>query len=651
MAYQFPIYFGKGKQYSLTERSLQHIIDGEFAIRPSRDSAGKKVSEQVLAGGLHTYTSWEAFLALHPGVVHLQEYDTTAHKDWYFARELQNGVIALKIPRCLFTGNAASITMQPDTHYKSGYLWKTLYPTTYSIDDILSAIAQALENIDREDSSFLSHANANGLIFGYARVDQPFEAIRLRLQLHGNEIRSAFPSWNQPMTGNNGKAYSHEHSIAFQIASSTVGHEKFSPPDSAVFSGGKFNLDALVSITPDFLLTRDKPTYGVIQDEWHAARMDELRKVADSCSEGDIEKVIKYLNDYATSKEPCYVQARIYKYYLNELDNSLPLFNAAQLVENICESCWVLSLYDRKQGSMEAIHSIVRFLKMAVVHTGGLDSLQYKRLLGVFLEIAAEHHDIDSVKDVIDALAKSPCRAALYTEFNLNPYVKVNDEDCLCIIGTSGVRIALSSEHLFDFISLNLGENYLFIFDKAKRLAIARGLWQGRNSERLIADSLAFGIGADYDFFIPAKYDPSDMVSGKTSPSETALICIAKDYGRMLIIYRQRVVAEDVNAYVEELDFDDWGSQRFFEITRQKHKRTFIQIMHEQMLQSFIRFGEKQKYEKLRITCQRALRKLPKEHVPFPKGIPNYIQSWQTSCERNDSGLDKLEILEKILGV
>ena len=649
MAYQFPIYFGKSKEYLLTERSFRHIIYGEFTIRPSIDSVGKKVLEQVLAGGLHTYPAWEAFLALNPNVVHLRAYDTAVHKDWYFARELQNGVIALKIPRCLFTGNAASNTMQPDTHYKSGYLWKTLYPTTYSVDDILSAIEEALQNVDREDSSFPNHANADGLIFGYARVDKPLEAIRLRLQLHGNEIRSAFPSWDQPLTGNNGKAYSHEHSIAFQIAASTVGHEQICPPDSAVFAGGNFDLDTLVSITPAFLLTRDKPTYGVIQDEWRAARMDELRKVADSCTETEIAKVITYLKDYVTSKEPCYVQARIYEHHLDELDKSLPFFNAAQLVENIRESCWVLSLYDRKRGSMEAIHSIARFLGMAVVHTGGLDSVQYKRLLGTFLEIAAEHHSIDSVKHVIDALATSPCRAALYTEFNLNPYVKSNDEDGLCLVGTSGVRIALNSEHLFDFISLNLGENYLFTFDKAKRLAVAKRLWQGRNSERLIADSLAFGVGSDYDFFIPVKFDLCNMIGEKTVPSETTLISIAKDYGRMLIIYRQRVVAEDVDAYVEELDFDDFGSQRFFEITRQKHKRAFIQGMHEQMLQSFLRFGETQKYEKLRRTCQHALSNLSTEHIPFPKRIPNYIQSWQTSCERDDSGLDELELLEKIL--
>lgn len=650
MTYQFPIYFGKGKEYFLTERSFQHIIDGEFAIRPSTDNAGKKVLEQVLAGGLHTYAPWEAFLSLHPGVVHLREYDTDMHKDWYFARELQNGVIALKIPRHLFTGAAASITMQPDTHYKSGYLWKTLYPRAYSVDDILSAIEEALEKIDLEDSSFPSAAGADGLIFGYARVDQPFEAIRLRIQLHGNEIRSAFPSWDQPLTGNNGKPYSHEHSIGFQIAASTVGFEESDPPNSAVFSGGKFHLEALVSITPDFLLTRDKPMDGAIQDEWRASRIDELRRVAEICGEGDIAKVVNYLKDYVASKEPCYVQARIYEHYLDELDESLSFFNAAQLVENIRECCWLLSFYDQKQGSMEAIHCILRFLGMAVVHTGGLDSLQYKRLLSTFIEIAVGHHGIDSVKDVVEALAQSPNRAALYTEFNLNPYVKANDDNGLCIVGTSGVRMSLTPEHLFDFISLNLGENYLFTLSKAKRLTIARRFWLGRNSERLISDSLAYAVGADYDFFIPDKYDPSDMVGGKTVPSESALISIAKDYGRMLIIYRQRVVAEDIDAYAEELDFNDWGSQRFFEITRQKHKRAFIQTMHECMLQSFIKFAVTQKYEKLQNKCQLALSKLSKEHVPFPKLIPNYIQSWRTTSMHKNSELDEREMLEKIFG-
>lgn len=221
MTNTFPLKFGDSGQYELSEDAFKHILWGDTTIRPVT-TLGGRVLETVLSGGLHTYAGWTKFLALHPKVVHLLQFRHGVHDAWYYARELQNGVVTLKIPRKLFTGSAASITQQPDNYYKSGYLWKTLFPTQYTEGEILKVIAEALVNLDREESALPTAEQPAGVLYGYAATSDPFTAIKVRIQVRGSQILSAFPAWDQPATGNNGKPYSHVHSIGFLIAESTL---------------------------------------------------------------------------------------------------------------------------------------------------------------------------------------------------------------------------------------------------------------------------------------------------------------------------------------------------------------------------------------------------------------------------------------------
>lgn len=642
----FPIKFGEAGQYELSEDALNHILWGDLVVRPRNASVGG-VNETVLAGGLHTYVGWERFVSLHPNVVHLLQYEVNRHDDWFFARELQNGVITLKIPRRLFTGNAASITRQPDLYYKSGYLWKTLFPMSYTVDAIVKAIGEAIENIDREDSTFPTAENPAGVIYGYTAIHEPLAAMKLRIQLNGSQIRSAFPAWEQPFTGNNGKPYSHEHSISFQIAESTVKAGDFQKVYGPVFPDQKFDLQALVELTPDFILTRMRrdPSAGV--DAWQAAREENLQRVAEAASKDDLAKIEVYLRDYVCSKDPFSVQCGLYQHYLAEINHSLAVFNVGQLIENIGECIRVLTMCDSRFQTRVAIDAMVRFLGMAVVHTGGLNTLLYKRLLGQFLTMAIAHHDKEALKDVIAALATSPCRGALYTEFDLNPFVKQNDYIGLSVIGLSGVKLEMKPEHLFEFIAFNLGENYLILFAKEQRLALAREMFASLELQRMVADSMSFLKGSDFDFFMPVKLELSQLGT-KVPPAEDYLIAIAKDYGRMLILQRQRVVLEDPAAHKEEPDFDEWGTQKFFELIRQKHKRMFIQQLHEMMLKDIIQFADQVGYGRLKANCERALAGLPTESIPLPKRIPDYINSWHVNHKK--TSVDVTTMVEQILG-
>lgn len=622
MARVYPLRFGEQGKYELTEAALKHTLIGETAVRPV-NALGERTPEVVLSGGLHTWTGWEQLLKEHADVVHLLEYDVDRHVDWFYARELQNGVITLKIPRKMFTGDAAAITRMPDVNYKSGYLWKTLYPLGYSEDDVIKTLAEAFKNLDREDSTHPTAAQPAGVLYGYALLDEPLKSMKVRIQVRGNQIQSAFPAWEQPATGNNGKPYSHSDSINFAIARSTVNHERYARAWGSVFPSGRFSADELLNLTPAFILRRTRRDPTVRIAKWRVERETELMALASSLQPDDLKRVVDYLSNFVCSKDPFGVQSNLYLHYADEIRGIDPFFNAAQLTENVVECIQVLTHYDLGHGTRLAMDAIVRFLRMAIVHTGGLNTLMFKRVLGEFVEAAARHHDKDSLRELFAALAASPCRASLYTEFDLNPFVKKNDEMGWSVIGVSEVDIELTADHLFEFIAFNLGENYL-LFSKDQRLAIAKGLHSRRHQIELVADAMSFLSGLDFQFFMPARLEPA-QIAEKSPPTEDDLIAVATDYARMLVMYRQRVVGEDPAAYAAEVDYEQAGNLEFFNIIRQKHKRSFAMTMHENMLKGLINYAGSVGYAKLRAKLETTLERLPKEVIPLPKAVPAYL--------------------------
>jgi hypothetical protein len=628
------------------EIALHHILWGDTAIRPVRDQAGRK-QEVALSGGLHTWDGWQKFVSRHPKMVHLLQFRCDLHDDWFYARELQNGVITLKIPRQLYTNSAASITKQPDYYYKSGYLWKTLYPASYTEETILQVIGEALRNIDAEDSTPPTAEKPLGVVYGYANVHEPLRAIKLRIQLEGHQIKSAFPAWEQPSTGNNGKPYSHESSISYLIAASTVESSRFRLVYGPAFRGSTFNMQGLIAETPPFVLTRSRRDMAVAVDAWRAIRRTELEQVAALATPSDLDRIESYLSDYVCAKDPFYVQRGLYANFLALIDAEPQIFNAAQLTENVGECIEVLALCDQRFNTRRAIGATERFLRMAVVHAGGLNTLMFKRLLGRMLTISLEHGEPAALKEFLTALAGAPCRAALYTEFDLNPFVKKNDNDGLCIIGLPHIEIELTPGHLLEFIAFSFGENYLLHFSKNERLAMAGKLLDGPGMLRMAADVMSLFCGRDFDFFIPGKLQLEELGT-RTAPAEDDLLAIAKDYGRMLVLLRQRIVMEDPAAYKLEPDFAQWGSQSFFELIRQKHKRSFVRHMHQIALESLVAYGGVVGYTRLKANCERMLLNLPREVVPMPKPIPDYIDSWQKSAERRTYDVTKL--VEGIFG-
>src|SRR5690606_6054129 len=176
---------------------------------------------------------------------------------------------------------------------------------------------------------------------------------------------------------------------------------------------------------------------------WRAQREEELITVASLTTPEELASIRTYLEDYICSKDPYGVQANVYLHYADAIHRWDSIFNAAQITENVAECIQLLTHIDLENGTRYAMDAMLRFLKMAIVHTGGLNTLLFKRVIGVFVETAASHNNEDSLLEFFAALASSPCRAALYTEFDLNPFVKKDDEEGWAVIGKSEVEMEL----------------------------------------------------------------------------------------------------------------------------------------------------------------------------------------------------------------
>jgi len=358
----------------------------------------------------------------------------------------------------------------------------------------------------------------------------------------------------------------------------------------------------------------------------HKGRGRELKRFADTATTAELDFIDAYLADFPCAKDPFATQAVVYANFLAELDDNLATFNAAQVTENIGECLWVLTQCDEKFNTRRAVNAMVRFLGMALVHTGGLNTLMFKALIGDMVSLALVHADPTALHDVLKALATSPCRAAVYTEFDLIPYAWQRDEEKFD--PSAPIEIKLTVDHLLDFLATNLGENYLIVLDKEQRLEFARKFLDFHHQWRLAADVMSKLSGRDFDFFMPTVLDLTELDT-QTPPEEKDLDNIIYDYSRMMVMMRQRIVLEDPVAYSTKLEDIDESMPSHVDLLLQKVKYFQVRSMHLQMLEKAKAYADRVGYTKLSKSCDEAIHRMPKERVPLPRSIPDYIPSWR----------------------
>lgn len=618
-------HLGPEKKYIIDNKTINHIFNGDI------DESTQKGKVQ-LRGGLHTYNAWVNFKNQRKDIIHGRFFDPDIHKDWYYARELQNGVILLKLPRSIYAKKSSSVKGDPERYYISGYLWKTLFPKNMSKDKVLLIINEALSNVDQDETN--EHK-----IVGYALTQSPFEAIKICLLIDNNRIKTAYPTWGQPQTGNNGKPYSHIDSIGFILAASTVFFDEhnnlFKPPPS-VFPL-QYTAACIKAGTPEFILRREMITSGMDRANILNSRLNVVGKLANSIHKDELNKVIRYAKDWNVAKDTFYFMREIYNGSIDEIRKDQEYKNSLSIYQNLREILHLFSVYDRKNRTAFALEYIEYFLKIKFIHAGGVDLWETKRIHSFIMDVVIEHHQKDAIAKYIEHLSKSPSRIAAFFDFDLTPFFNDNPY----IINLPRIEMPLNQKHFYTFTSNFLGLNYTEFWNHEERLNFCHKKIKqlGENTYILINDCLSFSIGTDFSPF-GEKFSNLliKLLKNKNLelPEKKYIKLIRHDYFRCQVFQRHRILLENKEFLMKEIDYENLNTEFSKKQILVKHELMLISHLNTIFLDNIALFFDRVQDQKLKSETIEMKEKFPFERIPLPKPIPDYIDSWMKNKRYSD---------------
>lgn len=630
------VYLGPDNSYFLSDKALNHILKGEFSERPVAGT-----SETILKGGLHTYDGWIEFMAKRPEITHLRLFNSQRDSLWYFARELSNGVITLRIPKECFQSGAARSTLLTENYYRSGYLWKTLFPKDTSRQQIIDIIDEALNNYHKEDSS-------DNIIYGYALRSHPSTVIRVRIQLHGKNIASAFPSWGQPIIGNVGKPYSQIDAIGYEMSRSTEFFNQqarlFSHPDSNVYDDA-IGVVSIQDNTPQFILERERGNDSDT-DKWWAQRLYYLENVAETLNEENIESIKAYIKDDIVLKEGFYLQQALYRRNCEEITDN-PMINALMYAQNIIETLHLLSIWDRNNQSLHTIEIVDILLRNMLRFADVLSRWNNKRILTNMFCIVNEYYHDSIIPVFINQLAKSPSRLDLYIDFDINCYWKKevdfsNPEEAalLNIIDLPGKKIQLGIEHLTDFQLRNLSENYLFHFelDDRKRFVERIYIEKGPGYQLLQSLCLKYSLSSEFTRLAHFYLELIDrIITNNISGIDIgSIVRISRDIFWVQLESRGKLFIEHPQYHHAEIYDFELDTEKYRDFLIFKHAKMNITLYLNKFLEKSIELATHLGEEKEKLKLQAMLNRSNKE-VPSPElhAIPKYIEHFENQDDQS----------------
>lgn len=617
-------HLGENGQYKLTEKALNHIIKGDLSDRQLQDKNSKTILKKIITGGLHTWQAWCDFLNLRPDINHGVNNTTEKYENWYYARRLQNDVILLKIPIDCFNSKAANLTKFPQTYYKSGYLWKTLFPAYFDQNNIVTAIDEALRNIDIEETK-------KDLIIGYFNKKELFKSIKIRIQLQGNTIVSAFPTWSQPMTGNNGKPFSHIDAINTVISSSCIfleeDYKKFY--DATEQKHSKELLKYYFDELPDIIKTRKRYPKKQTEKErvvYNAERKVQLKRFGESLTDQEAlhlknicikDEILRYPNQfmrYAFSK------------HYDLINKNLKYLNSVSSYQNLLELLTILSAYDKENKKFYAFDVISQLMKTRFIITGGLDQWEIKRLSNKIIDVIEDYSDRKITLSFLKLLSVSPIRVAFYIEFNLNTYFVTSPE----FIGFTVLpQNPLTENHYYDYVAQNLGINYTTNFSNNFNISFVKDIQNEHlNGMKKIKYCVNFSDANEFSFFSTGLQRLFDTIDDQhLNNDEIKLLeTIIFDYYRCVASNIQRSITKNKNILAQDLDF---GDKDFIKYTKAKHEYQFLWTLNRMMIEDICEKLEKKGFtvesdnlEKNYLSIYSELRK-----IPMPKGVPEYLEN------------------------
>lgn len=613
------IRLGPESIYTLSEAAMQHIVFGDISRRQDRDATHRTKLTPVIAGGLHTFEGAQTFLKLRPDIHHGLYYEPAEGHHWYYGRALQNGVILLKIPREAFQSKAAKLTEFPETYYKSGYLWKTLFPKGYTQKDIVKAIDEALSLQDEAESS-------DGLIIGYTKNDDPFKVLKIRIQVRGYEIMSAFPTWSQPMTGNNGKPFSHIEAINTVISASCVfllGEDDVLNSYAAACDHKK--LEELYLLTPRFFLKRNK---AKADDRigFRVKRNQMLRDTASTLNEEEIENLIALITKVEYLRYPFVTMNAIYSCCYSKIKRFKEYENAIALYQNLYESLIVLSHWDLSHGTTKAYDVIIRLLQVHFVNTGGLDQWELKRLSNLIMNVVGSYNRSDIICGFLSALSMSPVRIAFFVEFNVNTFFNSKIE----IIGLDDYwEKPMLFKHYIQYVVQNLGINYTYNFSDDFNVDLATKIQDqaGTKSSQMISEIINYAVAKDFNLFISSFSEliqKVDIDAGAISVIKDILY----DYHRTLAANVQRILVKHRKLFSVHPDDYEFGTSEHYAFSKAKHEHRFLSTMKQLSIEQIAtHIGNAGFAKEPSDIIAKYTPMLPEvEKIPMPKSVPGYVE-------------------------
>ena len=526
---------------SLSQNCLDHVIHGDTTNKVININNTSTV-QKVLSGGLHTYSGWRNFLSQRPGLKKVTYYNSERDSEWYYERELQNGTILLKLPESVFTSKAAKMTLYPENNYKSGYLWKTIFPKTIDQNNIINLLDEALRHISTLECR-------EGELVCYYKLEEPLECLRISVLYRNGEINSFFPTWSQPNTGNNGKPFSFFDNIGHVVSESTLidPAERFNVASIGLCSSLSEFLD-LPSLTPNIFTERKNDITNL--KEWELKRIQILKDHIDNSTIDDIRTIYNYINDDAICKYHDIISQHAYENHFSYIQLSEVFYNSICINQNIVESIYILFFFDQKYKTN--LYSLTVSKLLSNMFTSPLiDMWAKKRIHHTLISLTLHYHDIDFPAKYFDMMANSPTRRELFSEYFYESHDKKNNYHHVTsleeigalfgIISVSHQDLPLTYSYFLHYFSENLGESYSLHFNDEKRKQFLIESYPGKFYVQYIKDTLKYfssNVFVCFPFFY-SRYLKHFLEKSTAKPNKLSRIMY--EYYKLQVAQRYRI--------------------------------------------------------------------------------------------------------------
>lgn len=608
-----------GITLELTDRAINHIVYGDITTKPINTPTGR-IGKNVISGGLHTVSGWTDFKKNCNGLKHLVYYNSDVDTEWFYARELQNEVILLKLPIGLLTSKAAKMTRSPEINYKSGYLWKTLFPKSIGFDDIPNVIDEVVKNLNYKESR-------DGELIGYINISDPLKTMRVSILYRNGEINSAFPTWTQPNTGNNGKPFSYFDNIGHVISGSTVFFEDDQSIDafkSSMFSENP-EIEDIHRITPTIFLKRTFPTDDL--DSWRSQRRSILKKHAEALSASEVEDIYRYITDFVI----CKLSFQLGYGYVNKygVPDNPEIVNALLYAQNIIDGLFIIYFCNESE---EKFPVLIKYLLENMVTYGYIDSWNKRRIHLAILELCWMTHDPEIMKSYVEHFSKSPTRRELFIEYDCESLMKRNAfvTDMLpwniphefAIIKSPPSNSPITMEDFLNFARDNLGESYAFCLNERGRNIFLSSYMKDDNITPITELNLKHISQMDfYNFSFYFGIFVDKYIELIPDVQESFFIDITRDYFKMQVAQRHRTnLNYKEYAHIVPLPHPPIGKDFLYAVIL-KHERISNFTRTEDFIKKIGDLAEALENEKLKDMVKTYLGLIGKEKPQLPINI------------------------------